>query len=254
MGRETPRNLVAIVVSALLLAACGGTSAEVSAFCESFVAGEQLVSAGPGEDAAAWAEDVTTALDEIEETAPDEVSGAVGTIVGAIRPAIEAGDEEAMSEGMESQAFAEAAQVVDSYLIDECGWETADVTAVDYAFEAELDGLQPGITGLTFENAGTEMHEMILFRFNDDTTESIDELFEMPEEEAMSKVSMRGAVFGAPGDTDTLFVDLDEGRYAIVCFLPVGATPENMEALEAGEVDGPPHFTQGMLREFTIGG
>ena len=40
----------------------------------------------------------------------------------------------------------------------------------------------------------------------------------------------------------------------IVCFLPVGATPDNMEALESGELQGPPHFSQGMLEEFTVAG
>jgi hypothetical protein len=51
-----------------------------------------------------------------------------------------------------------------------------------------------------------------------------------------------------------MFVDLEPGRYVIACFLPVGATPENMEALESGELQGPPHFTQGMLEEFTVEG
>jgi hypothetical protein len=98
------------------------------------------------------------------------------------------------------------------------------------------------------------MHEMALIRFNDDTTETIEELFELPEEEAFSKITMHGASFGAPGDSDTLFVDLEPGRYVIVCFLPVGATPDNMEALESGELEGPPHFTQGMVEEFTVEG
>ena len=40
----------------------------------------------------------------------------------------------------------------------------------------------------------------------------------------------------------------------IVCFLPVGATPDNMEALESGELQGPPHFTEGMVEEFTVEG
>ena len=65
---------------------------------------------------------------------------------------------------------------------------------------------------------------------------------------------MPGASFAAPGESDTLFVDLEPGRYVIVCFLPVGATPDNMEALESGELQGPPHFTEGMVEEFTVEG
>jgi len=65
---------------------------------------------------------------------------------------------------------------------------------------------------------------------------------------------MPGASFAAPGESDTLFVDLEPGGYVIVCFLPVGATPDNMEALESGELQCPPHFTEGMVEEFTVEG
>ncbi|HSJ85276.1 MAG TPA: hypothetical protein VLA91_15860 [Acidimicrobiia bacterium] len=34
----------------------------------------------------------------------------------------------------------------------------------------------------------------------------------------------------------------------------VGATPDNMEALESGELQGPPHFTEGITEEFTVEG
>jgi hypothetical protein len=246
--------VVQAVVFGLVLAACGGTSVEVSDFCESVVETEASISSGPGDDVAAWAGQLTENLTELEQLAPDEVAGAVGTITGILLPAIESGSEEALFAGLESTEFGEAAAVVDGYMTDECGWQVADVTAVDYQFETDLGGLEAGYNGFAFENAGTEMHEMALIRFNDDTTETIEELFELPEEEAFSKITMPGASFAAPGDSDTLFVDLEPGRYAIACFLPVGATPDNIEALESGELQGPPHFSQGMLEEFTVAG
>ena len=255
MGRTKPRSwLIGTVMIGLVPAACGGTSAEVTDFCESVVEAEASISNGPGDDAAAWAGQITETLTGLEELAPDEVSGAVSTMTGILIPAIESGDEEAMFAGLESTEFREASEVVDGYMTDECGWQVADVTAVDYQFEADLAGLEAGYNGFTFENAGTEMHEMALIRFNDDTTETIEELFELPEEEAFAKITMPGSSFAAPGEADTLFVDLEPGRYVIACFLPVGATPDNMEALESGELQGPPHFTQGMLEEFTIEG
>jgi uncharacterized cupredoxin-like copper-binding protein len=242
------------VLFGLVLAACGGTSVEVTDFCESVVEAEASLSSDPGEDVAGWAEQVAESMSGLEQLAPDEVAGAVGTITGIVLPAIESGSEEALFAGLESTEFREASEVIDGYMTDECGWEVAEVTAVDYQFETDLAGVEAGYNGFAFENAGTEMHEMILIRFNDDTTETIEELFELPEEEAFSKITMPGSSFGAPGDSDTLFVDLEPGRYVIVCFLPVGATPDNMEALESGELEGPPHFTQGMVEEFTVEG
>jgi hypothetical protein len=254
MGRVKVTTVFLAIV-AMVLAACGGTSAEVTEFCESYIETETLVSSDPGEDPSAWANEVTTALTALRENAPDEISGAVGTIGDALVPAIESGDEEQFFDALESDEVGEASQVVDSYLADECGWDVTPVTAREYEFEGELDGLQAGINGLAFENSGSEFHEMVLFRINDDTTETMEELLALPEEEAQSKVTEAGAAFGAPGDSDTLFTDLDAGRYAIICFLPVGALPENMEALESGELeDAPPHFTQGMIREFTVEG
>lgn len=256
MGRELPRKRWTWVLSAVVLSACaGGVSADVTEFCESYLDAEALLSTDPGEDPAAWGTEVTAALTAVQEAAPEELSGAVGTITDAVVPAIESGDAEQFFAAMESEEVGEASQVVDSYLAEECGWDITQVTAREYEFEGDLEGLQTGINGLAFENDGNEFHEMVLFRFNDDTTESIDELLALPEEEAQGKVTDAGGAFGAPGDADTLFVDLDAGRYAIVCFLPVGATPDNMEALESGELDeAAPHFTQGMVREFTVEG
>lgn len=237
---------------ALIASACARVSAATTEFCETYANGEALVNNGPGEDVEAWTSDVLASLDAADAQAPDELQGAVGVITGAIRPAIEAGDEEILYEGTETQEFSEAAATIDGYMETECGWDVVDVTAIDYAYDADLDDLSPGYVGLKFENAGTEIHEMVMVRINDDTTESVEELLELPEEEALSKVSFVGVAFGEPGSSDTLFTDLTPGNYAVFCFLPVGST--DMEALESGAVDGPPHFTQGMLREFTVEG
>lgn len=40
----------------------------------------------------------------------------------------------------------------------------------------------------------------------------------------------------------------------MVCFIPVGTTPEAEKAAEESgkEIEGPPHFTRGMKGEFTV--
>jgi hypothetical protein len=87
-----------------------------------------------------------------------------------------------------------------------------------------------------------EPHELVLFRVNDGVTETIEELLALPEEEAFSKVTPAGVVFAdAPGSEAATMLDLEPGRYAAVCFIPIG-----------GGEDGPPHFTGGMVAELQV--
>ena len=47
-------------------------------------------------------------------------------------------------------------------------------------------------------------------------------------------------------------VDLEAGRYVAACFLPTGATPENMPAIESGQHQGAAHYTEGMVQVLTV--
>jgi plastocyanin len=137
---------------------------------------------------------------------------------------------------------------------DEAEGETLEVTGVEYAFEG-LDAEVEAGTELTFTNGGKEVHELILMRINDDETRSVEELLQLPEEEAMQSVTMMGVSVAAPGeDGEIMEGDLtvaDAGRYAAICFIPVGTT-EMPEGPPAEGEGGPPHFTQGMVQEFTV--
>ena len=159
-------------------------------------------------------------------------------------------DEEAFFAATMSEAYTEDKAVIDGFVVDECEFTSVDVTAVDYAYDADVDGLEAGQVAFDFSNEGTEFHELALLRINDDTTESIDELLELPEEEAMAKTTFMGVGFAAPGEGTTMYADLDPGRYVMICFIPQGST--SLEAAETAE--GPPHFTQGMVTEFTVEG
>lgn len=129
---------------------------------------------------------------------------------------------------------------------EKCDVATYDVSAVDYGFEGLPDELSTGYTVVDFTNTGKEMHEMFAFRYDDDTTETIDELFQLPEEEAFSKIMPVNVAFAPPGESNTVSWNLAQpGRYAIVCFVSVGTVGD-------AEGEGPPHFTQGMIKEFTV--
>ena len=249
-ANRTFKGLSAIVVVGLIAAGCSsGPSAEVTAFCDDYVEVQGLMTIGPDDtDPMPWVEDLTAGLNGLEADAPAEIATAVEGMAGALLAPVEALDEEAYFAATESEEFVAHVDVINEYIGGECGFASVEVTAVDFAFEAELDDLAEGKTMFQFSNAGSELHEMVLIRINDDTTESVDELLELPEEEAEAKTQFMGVSFAAPGGESTMFAELDAGRYVVLCFVPTGSTSFE----DAETADGPPHFTHGMMKEFTV--
>jgi len=141
-----------------------------------------------------------------------------------------------------------------------------NITAVNYSFGDVPATVEAG-TRLTLTNAAEdEAHELVLFRIVDGEERPLSEILALPEEEAQTLTTFQGVAFAFPGE-ETSYPEGDTtvneaGRYAIVCFIPVGGDIAKMkEALanrdeEAAEPpdlgDGPPHFTQGMAAEFTV--
>lgn len=143
--------------------------------------------------------------------------------------------------------------------------ETVEVTAVDYAYEG-LPASIPAGTQLTLRNeADAELHELVAFRLPDGETRSVEELVALPPDELLPALGGEPAtVLLAPpgGDMIPAVGDgtlAEPGRYAVICIIPTGADPtEYLEksATSDGppEVDGgPPHITQGMFAELTVG-
>ncbi len=252
----------------------GGSSDE---FCTKVVEAEQVATTGPDvdfeaateEEIAAAMEDFSAALlpllDELATSVPDEIAGDLETVDSALRAGIESGDDPSGQPG-----FEEADRNIDEFVGDNCGFEVYPVRAVEYAFEDVPESIESGIVGFDLQNEGNELHEFVLFRINDDVDMSVEELLELPDDEAESMVEFIGATFAEPGESDMTFHDLRPGRYGAVCFIPVGTT--DMSSLEGeasattgeattGEATtggtgsaemGPPHFTQGMLVEFEV--
>lgn len=54
-----------------------------------------------------------------------------------------------------------------------------------------------------------------------------------------------GVTFAQPGESETTFLRMDEGRYGVACSSPQGTT--QMESMGSGA----PRFTLGMSAEFS---
>ncbi|SDF81058.1 hypothetical protein SAMN05660662_3448 [Blastococcus aurantiacus] len=237
--------------------AAGGTSAAESGadpaeFCEAAVDLEAGFSSGPGPDESAPPEEQQAALEEfsatmepllaeVEETAPEDISEDVETAAGLVREGISGNDPSVL----ESAEFQEADDAIDEYMLGECGYEQIEATGVDYEYEGLPDTVPAGVVAVTFTNEGEEVHEIGIARVNDDVTEPVEQLLTLPEEEVFSKLQVMGVTFASPGESETTFLRMDEGRYGAACFIPEGTT--HMEAMGSGA----PHFTLGMFAEFT---
>jgi hypothetical protein len=140
------------------------------------------------------------------------------------------------------------------------------VDGIDYGFE-NLPAEVPVGTMLTFRNTSDEeFHEMVVMRIPDDETRSVGQLAALPpaESDAIFADVMPALVsVAAPGEEGTPVLGdgmvNEPGRYAVVCFIPVGADPavvaEAMQTESSGPPnlgDGPPHISQGMYGEFTV--
>ena len=221
------------------------TSPEAQAFCEAEIAAEAAFSS---EDEAA----IGPAVEALTAAAaPVDMAETVGTMLAA-EP--------------QSPEFAEPYAAVIEYMKANCGYAQVDAIASEYQFQGVPSEIPVGPTIFSLENAGEQVHELIVMRINDDVTMSVEELLALPEEEAMSMVTPAAFAFAFPGTVASSTADLTAGRYFALCFLPVGATPDVLAQLEELGVDGPedtipadaglelgpPHFTEGMLLEFTV--
>jgi uncharacterized cupredoxin-like copper-binding protein len=235
--------LTAGAASMLLVGACGSdddSGADNAAACDAWIA----------------ADDAVIGLLFTGQGDPDSVTAAIDAAIDAADPDIEQTIIDLKAASAEQFANPESSGASDETLAlyadtiawagDNCDVETIEAAAVDYGFEGVPEELSTGYHVVTFSNEGQEQHEMFAMRFNEGTTETMEELFELSEEEAFSKITPVNAAFAPPGESDTVSWNLAEpGRYAIVCFIPVGSVGET-------EGDGPPHFTEGMVQEFTV--
>lgn len=249
-------RIVALAATVMLLAgACGGEATDDQAqqpgadetalvsndtFCDAYVGVEAGVfAASAGGDPGDLEQTVATA----EENAPEDLSEQVDVVVSGVRKALEDEDDSAF----QSDEFGDADEELDQWVAGNCGFESVDITAVDYAFEGVPDTLEAGTHTLNFTNGGEEMHEMLLIRYKDDET-TIEDLMKMSDKDAEKKIDFLGASWGPPGMEDSETKEFTPGKYAILCFVPVGATDEDA----AEKAKGPPHVAKGMSAEFTV--
>jgi hypothetical protein len=175
-------------------------------------------------------------LTRAEQTAPSAVADAIATAADSVR-----------ENDIQSPEFAEAATAIDEWVAENCDYPVTEVTGRDYSFEGLPESLERGVNIFKFTNEGAELHEFLVVRIRGD--ETLEELLALSDEEGQRRTVFIGATFAEQGATTYLYANLARpGRYAALCFIPVGSTDE----AAAESSDGPPHAAEGMATEFTV--
>ncbi len=182
-------------------------------------------------------------FDNLIATAPAEVLDASKVLDSGVAELQETGDF-FLFNAPKYGAAQRAAHIFDR---EHCGWAQVSVGATDYAYEDVPETVPAGTVSFDLTNRSeTEIHEMAILKKAEGATEPILELLEAAGGAIGQNTTLVAAGLAPPGDSAYEVVDVQPGNYALVCFVPVGATNEKPKG------DGPPHYAKGMVAEFTV--
>lgn len=117
------------------------------------------------------------------------------------------------------------------------GPHVVQVVGEDFKFEAP-DAIPAGLTEFKFLNKGPALHHMSVLKLADGKT--VDDLraaLANPGPPPAWVKEMGGPNAPVPGGEANATMNLEPGNYALVCFV---------------DIDGPPHFTKGMIRALKV--
>jgi hypothetical protein len=221
----------------------GDDAGDAGSFCDALVdfngavLGVELDDTSSEEDITAAGEQLAPLMQALADDAPDGLAETADELNAAVA-ALQDGDATAFNADSTFETYTEFVNGA----VGECDFEQVEVDMVDYGYEGIPETIDAGTYAFALTNSSdAEPHELAMVRKNDGVTQPIEEILELPEEEAMSMVEFIGAGFAPPGGEGSALVELTPGDYAVLCFIPVG-----------GGEEGPPHFTQGMVQEFTV--
>lgn len=232
------------------IAACGSaddknaaTAGTNGSFCGALVKFNAAVSSidisedTPKDEVIAQGKEVAPLFATVVKEAPDDLADTAAELNTSIQ-ALTKGDAEAFNDDATYEKYTGLV----GGAIDSCGFDTTDVTGVDYAYQGVPNTIDAGTVAFKFTNASeAEFHMMAIVKKKDGVNLSWEELLALPEDQGQDKTEFKGAIEAEPGKSSKGLAELDPGSYALICFISVG-----------GKDDGPPHFTQGMVQEFSV--
>jgi hypothetical protein len=173
---------------------------------------------------------------------PDEIQPDVDKLLAIAHEGAATGDPATLS----SPDLRNSDRNIDQYMLQQCGYESVQVTATDNAYQGLPDTLPAGTVGITLSNQGTDAHQVLLLRVNDGVTQPFAEILNLAPEQQGQVATAFGSAEADPGETSTVFLRLTPGRYGAADFVTQGTT----SLVAPGS--GPPHYSLGIQDEFTV--
>jgi hypothetical protein len=143
------------------------------------------------------------------------------------------------------------------------------ITATDYEYHGVPETVPPGTTIRLVNASNSEFHSAYIIRLPDGDERTREELTAMSPQDLLPHYGpgrgvMQVVIYARPGESQ-YSMDLGgprvraPGRYVIMCFIPVGANPVEMEDQvpwgPPKQTEGVPRHDQvGMFAEFTVEG
>jgi len=221
----------------------------VTAFCDAALTADKAankVFAG-GKPKQKEVQALDAALAQTVSASPSELTETLQMVIAGVQSALQSGKDPS-----EDPAFQRNLNVVDEYRFNSCGYQTADVTTTEYAFEGLPKTFTPGPIAVKLTDSGAEIHEMAAFRLK--TKDSVKKVLGLSEKEQQKKTENVGAAFVQQGESDFFILDFSKpGRYGVACFLPVGSTSQReIEKKSHEHGGGTPHWKKGMFASITV--
>ena len=190
-------------------------------------------------------EDFQRAGAKITPLAERALKVAPTAVAGDVRTAVDLFHSDFAS-ALQDPKLQETGEDIDNWAFTHCGYNTAKVSAREYAFKGLPATLPTGVAAIKLTNDGDQVHEISIARIK--SNDSLKALLKLPEDEVDKKIEFIGGSGPIdPGSSTVTYLDLEKkGRYAAVCFIPDGTTSQ------ATEGTGPPHATMGMADEFKV--
>ena len=122
--------------------------------------------------------------------------------------------------------------------------EGTDGPEADETYSFEFEGLKAGTNQVRFENTGDQLHHALFFPMNEGATiKQVEEAFASEEEPEgpppVDFMNARGTTVIDGGIAQNVSLDLEAGKYAVVCFI-------------SDRDGGEPHAAKGMIEELTV--
>ena len=219
---------------------------DIQTFCQGFTAIDKAYFQLPNEatqlDAFVEA-NITPHVEPTIANAPPELAGSVQVLLDSLDQVITRGDNSVFG----SPDYVAAQTKVYGQLADTCGLASLDTVAIDYSYQGIPATLPAGTTVVTIDNQSPagEFHEVTIARINDGVTDSVEAILGMSEDDAAARVKLVASASAEVGEVGGATIDLVPGRYLYACFVAMGS-------VGAQEGTGEPHYSAGMLGEFTV--